>query len=91
MSFGGNGHTAAKTARPFEGLLPQLQRLYEQTESEFTRSRIRAFMNRALCSVCHGARLKPEILAVTISEQGGRTANIHQILRAYDRGGRAIR
>jgi len=78
MSFGGNGHTAAKTARPFEGLLPQLQRLYEQTESEFTRSRIRAFMNRALCSVCHGARLKPEILAVTISEQGGRTANIHQ-------------
>jgi len=78
MSFGGNGHTAAKTARPFEGLLPQLQRLYEQTESEFTRSRIRAFMNRALCSVCHGARLKPEILAVTISEQNGRTANIHQ-------------
>ena len=78
MSFGGNGRTATKTARPFEGLLPQLQRLYEQTESEFTRSRIRAFMNRALCSVCHGARLKPEILAVTISEQNGRTANIHQ-------------
>ncbi|MDQ3414529.1 MAG: excinuclease ABC subunit UvrA, partial [Verrucomicrobiota bacterium] len=66
MSFGGNGRTATKTARPFEGLLPQLQRLYGETESEFTRSRIRAFMNRAECSVCHGARLKPEILAVTI-------------------------
>ena len=66
MSFGGNGRTATKTARPFEGLLPQLQRLYLETESEFTRSRIRAFMNRAQCSVCHGARLKPEILAVTI-------------------------
>ncbi len=66
MSFGGNGRTATKTARPFEGLLPQLQRLYAETESEFTRSRIRAFMNRAECSVCHGARLKPEILAVTI-------------------------
>ncbi|CAN5593065.1 excinuclease ABC subunit UvrA [soil metagenome] len=66
MSFGGNGRGATKTARPFEGLLPQLQRLYEETESEFTRSRIRAFMNRALCSVCQGARLKPEILAVTI-------------------------
>ena len=66
MSFGGNGRTATKTARPFEGLLPQLQRLYLGTESEFTRSRIRAFMNRAQCSVCHGARLKPEILAVTI-------------------------
>ncbi len=69
MNFGGNGRAAAKTARPFEGLLPQLKRLYEETESEFTRSRIRAFMNRAPCSVCQGARLKPEILAVTI---GGR-------------------
>jgi excinuclease ABC subunit A len=40
MSFGGNGR-AAKTARPFEGLVPQMQRLYEETESEFTRHRIR--------------------------------------------------
>ena len=78
MSFGGNGRTATKTARPFEGLLPQLQRLYEETESEFTRSRIRAFMNRAPCSACAGARLKPEILAVTIKEADGREANIHQ-------------
>ncbi|MBA3961253.1 MAG: excinuclease ABC subunit UvrA, partial [Chthoniobacterales bacterium] len=61
----GNGR-AARTAKPFEGLVPQLQRLYEETESEFTRTRIRAFMNRATCPVCHGARLKPEILAVTI-------------------------
>ncbi len=87
MSFGsGNGRTATKTARPFEGLLPQLERLYSETESEFTRSRIRAFMNRAPCSVCHGARLKPEILAVTICRRfppgsAGESAeelNIHQ-------------
>ncbi|HXA08390.1 MAG TPA: excinuclease ABC subunit UvrA [Chthoniobacterales bacterium] len=77
MSFGGNGR-GTKTARPFEGLLPQLQRLYGETESEFTRSRIRAFMNRAPCTTCHGARLKPEILAVTINAQSGREANIHQ-------------
>ena len=79
MSFGsGNGRAATKTARPFEGLLPQLQRLYEETQSEFTRSRIRAFMNRAPCSVCHGARLKPEILAVTIKQKGSCELNIHQ-------------
>ncbi len=79
MSFGsGNGRTATKTARPFEGLLPQLERLYSETESEFTRSRIRAFMNRAPCAVCRGARLKPEILAVTIKEKGGQELNIHQ-------------
>ncbi|MGI8889294.1 MAG: excinuclease ABC subunit UvrA [Chthoniobacterales bacterium] len=78
MSFGGRARTATKTARPFEGLLPQLHRLYEETESELTRSRIRAFMNRAPCSVCHGARLKPEILAVTITDEGGCELNIHQ-------------
>ena len=78
MSFGGNGRSATKTARPFEGLLPQMQRLYEQTESEMTRSRIRAFMNRAPCSVCRGARLKPEILAVTIRRADGCELNIHQ-------------
>ncbi|MGH7938516.1 MAG: excinuclease ABC subunit UvrA, partial [Bryobacteraceae bacterium] len=81
MSFGGgngNNRVTAKTARPFEGLVPQLQRLYEETESEFSRARIRGFMNRATCSVCHGARLKPEILAVTIKEQSGRELNIDQ-------------
>ena len=31
MNFGGNGRSATKTARPFEGLLPQMQRLYEET------------------------------------------------------------
>ena len=69
---------ATKTAKPFEGLVPQLQRLYEDTESEFTRARIRGFMNRAICPVCQGARLKPEILAVTIADQSGRELNIHQ-------------
>jgi excinuclease ABC subunit A len=79
MSFGGGNGRSAKTARPFEGLLPQLQRLYEETESEFTRSRIRAFMNRAPCAVCQGARLKPEILAVTLKGTSARELNIHQL------------
>ncbi len=77
MSFGSNGKSA-KTARPFEGLVPQLQRLYDETESEFTRNRIRAFMTREPCKVCKGARLKPEILAVTISDASGRELNIHE-------------
>ncbi len=77
MNFGGNGKSR-KTARPFEGLVPQMQRLYEETESEFTRNRIRAFMTRVPCQTCHGARLKPEILAVTIKDADGRELNIHQ-------------
>ncbi len=74
MNFGGNGEK--KVRKPFEGLVPQMQRLYEQTESEFTRNRIRAFMTREPCKVCGGARLKPEILAVTI--RGATELNIHQ-------------
>jgi len=72
MKFGSNGE---KIARPFEGLVPQMQRLYEETESEFTRNRIRSFMTREPCKVCRGARLRPEILAVTIcSRFAGRSA-----------------
>ena len=65
-----------KIAKPFEGLVPQMQRLYEETDSELTRNRIRSFMNREPCKTCHGARLKPEILSVTI--ESDRELNIHQ-------------
>jgi excinuclease ABC subunit A len=64
MKFSTNGERE-KVAKPFEGLVPQMQRLYDQTESEFTRNRIRSFMTRVPCKVCGGARLRPEILAVT--------------------------
>jgi excinuclease ABC subunit A len=83
MKFGTNGERE-KVAKPFEGLVPQMQRLYEQTESEFTRNRIRSFMSRVPCKICGGARLRPEILAVTLkakAEGGGRKAeelNIHR-------------
>src|SRR5438046_6183773 len=76
MQFGGNGDK--KITKPFEGLVPLMRRLYEQTESEFTRNRIRAFMTRETCKVCGGARLKPEILAVTIKDRQSRELNIHQ-------------
>ncbi len=76
MNFSDNGER--KVAKPFEGLVPQMQRLYEQTQSEFTRNRIRSFMTREPCKVCNGARLKPEILAVTIRDRDGRELNIHQ-------------
>jgi excinuclease ABC subunit A len=63
--------------KAFEGVLAQLEQLYDQTESEFTRSRLKAFQGRRLCPVCRGARLRPEILAVTIQDNSGREVNIH--------------
>src|SRR6059036_2616010 len=80
MDLSNNGPAdAGKVAKPFEGLVPQMQRLYEQTESEFTRNRIRSFMTYEPCKVCNGARLKPEILAVTIKDRHARELNIHQL------------
>jgi excinuclease ABC subunit A len=63
------GKTSSIT-RPFEGVIPNLQRLWQESESEFTRNRLKAFMAPAFCDVCQGRRLKPEILAVTLGGAG---------------------
>jgi excinuclease ABC subunit A len=54
--------------RPFEGVIPNLERLYAESESEFTRNRLKAFMAPQFCDICHGQRLRPEILAVTLAD-----------------------
>ena len=59
---------AGKTTRPFEGVVPHLERLYHESESEFTRNRLKAFMSPRFCDSCGGRRLKPEILAVRLGE-----------------------
>ena len=57
--------TAKKT---FEGVVPHLERLYAESESEFTRNRLKGFMNPQFCDACGGQRLKAEVLAVTIGD-----------------------
>ncbi|MCX7867221.1 MAG: excinuclease ABC subunit UvrA, partial [Limisphaera sp.] len=54
--------------RPFEGGIPNLERLYAETESEFTRNRLKAYMSPRFCDACQGKRLKPEVLAVTLTD-----------------------
>ena len=56
----------SKLTRPFEGVIPNMERLYAESESEFTRNRLKAFMNPQFCDACGGRRLKPEVLAVTL-------------------------
>ncbi|MGI8964762.1 MAG: excinuclease ABC subunit UvrA, partial [Limisphaerales bacterium] len=65
----------SKVNRPFEGVIPNLERLYAESESEFTKNRLKGFMNPQLCDACGGKRLKPEILAVTISNAELGTGN----------------
>ena len=59
----------------FEGVVPFLERRLDQTESEAMRERYDGYMREVPCPACHGARLKPEILAVTLrhGEQGDRS------------------
>ncbi|MGH2480662.1 MAG: excinuclease ABC subunit UvrA, partial [Ktedonobacteraceae bacterium] len=58
----------------FEGVIPHLMRRYKQTESESIREEIENYMTARICPDCHGARLKPEVLGITV---GGR--NIVQV------------
>jgi excinuclease ABC subunit A len=50
----------------FEGVIPFLQRKHSETDSEFSRERYESYMREVPCGTCAGARLKPEVLAVTI-------------------------
>lgn len=50
----------------YEGVIPNLERRYKETDSEFMRKDIERFMRERECHACHGARLKPVVLAVTI-------------------------
>src|SRR4051795_5045186 len=57
----------------FEGIVASLQRRYRETDSSSQRERIEEYMSFRPCPVCKGARLKPEVLAVTVGEK-----NIHE-------------
>jgi excinuclease ABC, A subunit len=74
MKIGAGGRIVEK---PFEGLVPQMERMLEKSESELTKNRLRAFTGWTECSACRGARLKPEILAVTVRDTDGVEWNIH--------------
>ena len=51
---------------PFEGVINNLERRYKETSSDYARAEIEAYMTESECPECHGARLKPEYLAVTV-------------------------
>jgi excinuclease ABC subunit A len=51
---------------PYEGVIPNLQRRYRETESDYIRSEIERYMTARTCPVCNGTRLRPEALAVTV-------------------------
>lgn len=53
----------------FEGILPQIERRYKETTSDYVREQLEAYMSQKPCPTCKGARLRKESLAVTINEE----------------------
>ncbi|MEM7143969.1 MAG: excinuclease ABC subunit UvrA [Verrucomicrobiota bacterium] len=88
--FYGTGDTPIKTGwktgpntrsveKPFEGLVNEAQRLYETSKSQFTKRNVARYMNALECEACHGQRLKPEILLVTLLGPKKQELGIHEL------------
>ena len=71
------------TSKPFEGIIPNMERRYKETDSAWIREELSRYQNNQVCETCQGARLKPEALAVKI---GGRNVSEVTELSIADAG-----
>jgi excinuclease ABC subunit A len=71
-----NGGKRTFMEKPFEGIIPNLDRRYHETDSYDMRTELECYLNMSECPACHGARLKKESLSVTV---GGK--NIYEFCR----------
>ena len=65
-----DGMRSYQTKKPFEGVITNLERRFKETESDWAREELQKYFTDIRCGACNGARLKPEVLAVTV---GGRS------------------
>ncbi len=79
-----DGVRAYEVAKPFEGVLKNLERRYRETDSAWVREEMSRYQAEKHCAVCNGARLKPEALAVRIAGQNIAQASELSIRRALD-------
>ncbi|MBV8780236.1 MAG: excinuclease ABC subunit UvrA, partial [Phycisphaerae bacterium] len=70
LLFGTDAKGDQGTGTEFEGIIPNLQRRFDTTESEWVKSKLHTYMSDQLCPECCGKRLQPSALAVRISSAG---------------------
>ena len=70
--------------RPFEGVMPNMERRYRETDSSWTREELGKYQAISECEVCDGARLKPEALAVKIDGMHISDVTDYSIGRAHE-------
>ncbi|MDO8435222.1 MAG: excinuclease ABC subunit UvrA [bacterium] len=68
----------------FEGVIPNLDRRWKETESDYMRKEIERYMRIHLCPSCHGKRLKKEVLGVTIADRSIADLTNDTIVQARD-------
>ncbi len=73
-----------ETAKNFEGVLPNLERRWKETDSNWVREDLERYQSEAQCPVCVGKRLKPEALAVRVGESDIAIASTLSIRAARD-------
>ena len=78
---GTNSRDESKYGSHFEGVIPNLQRRWQKTDSEYVKQRLHGYLSEAPCETCHGARLRTEALHVLIDGADGKQHNIHDIVR----------
>ncbi len=79
-----DGRKSYEVKKPFEGVLANLQRRYNQTESQWMRDELSRYQGSRPCEVCHGARLKPEALSVKIAGEHISGASMRSVTDARD-------
>lgn len=62
-----DGYRKFKSTKPFEGVIPNLDRRWKETESDWMREELTKYQTTTLCQSCDGYRLKPEALSVKIA------------------------
>jgi excinuclease ABC subunit A len=62
-----DGVRSYTTTRPFEGIVPNMERRWKETDSAWVKEELGRYQNTKECETCHGKRLKPEALAVKIA------------------------
>lgn len=85
--------STGKEKTPFVGLVPMVIRQMETTASELKKNRLKAYFGRKACTTCGGARLRPEILGVTLESgegSGSRAWNIEQFCALTASGALAV-
>jgi excinuclease ABC subunit A len=62
-----DGARAYTVERPFEGVIPNLERRFHESDSDWVKEELGRYQNEADCEACHGKRLKPEALCVKVA------------------------